>query len=395
MKQAKQQNTDLGQAGTFLQTLLSPDEKEKSPASGNESQSHRQINGRPKVPKIDPMVRFSDPPAPPPQQPLPEKPDANSSPPDSTGHSFLKRTDTEPPRAGISGSPTNPQASQILSLVDALTAAKKELDSQGARVKQLEDMLQQERAARETAEERARQLSDSEKPVEENSGSSNTSSTTNSELSSQGPQEQTEITPVNVSSLPFSEGKTAQAPPPDTDLQSRLDLLVAEMQEMKQHMEQYRQRAEKAEQDAASTRSSLTQMIERFRQENAEAAAVAEIEVATNNNIVIERSREAEGTDSNAASPSGKMNRSNVPSLSSEKRLMPQSGSSLVHTQHPSRISSNVHQALVALLQDNDGNPLSNSEVMTSSAPYASMLGVVLIGVGLMAYLNSWQGREK
>jgi hypothetical protein len=33
--------------------------------------------------------------------------------------------------------------------------------------------------------------------------------------------------------------------------------------------------------------------------------------------------------------------------------------------------------------------------MLLQSAPYASILGVVLIGVGLMTYLNSWQKLEK
>jgi hypothetical protein len=35
------------------------------------------------------------------------------------------------------------------------------------------------------------------------------------------------------------------------------------------------------------------------------------------------------------------------------------------------------------------------NEMLLQSAPYASILGVVLIGVGLMTYLNSWQKLEK
>lgn len=32
---------------------------------------------------------------------------------------------------------------------------------------------------------------------------------------------------------------------------------------------------------------------------------------------------------------------------------------------------------------------------MEEASPYASMLGVVLLGVGLMAYLNGWQKMDK
>jgi len=33
--------------------------------------------------------------------------------------------------------------------------------------------------------------------------------------------------------------------------------------------------------------------------------------------------------------------------------------------------------------------------MLEQSAPYASMLGVVLLGVGIMAYLNGWQKMDK
>lgn len=35
------------------------------------------------------------------------------------------------------------------------------------------------------------------------------------------------------------------------------------------------------------------------------------------------------------------------------------------------------------------------SKVLENSGPYASMVGVVLIGIGLMAYLNGWQKIER
>ena len=393
MKQIKQQNGDLGQTGTFLHTLLTPDEKDKSHAT-SDSQAQRQVNGRTKISKIDPIVRFSDPPAPPPQQPLPEKPDARSSPSDSIGHGFLKRSETERPRGSASNSPTNPQSSQILSLVEALSTAKKELDFQGARVKQLEDLLLQERTARENAEERARQLESSEKADVTLSGSSSAES---DHLALPSSDEQSENTPINASQLPFPAANGQQEEVPEKEVQSRLDLMVAEMQEMKQHMEQYRQRAEKAEADASSTRASLAALIERFRQENAEAAAAAELAVASGSGDSSESSKDMATAISNTASVTSKItgSPSSSSALSAESRGAAQPGSALVRSQRQSKLNANIHQALVSLLQDNDGNPLSNSDLMYSSAPYASMLGVVLIGVGLMAYLNSWQGGEK
>lgn len=388
MKNMKQQNGDLGQTGTFLQTLLSPDEKEKPQISPRDSQNQRQSNGRSKGAKIDPLVRFSDPPAPPPQQPLPEKPDAKTSPSDNTGHGFLKRSETEKPAlpGSQSNSPVSGQSSQILSLVEALNTAKKELDSQGARVKQLEDLLQQERTAREHAEERARQLENDENDQTQTEGLAKSDQASNKSDQEASQSSDTSRPIDSISNQPSIK----ESGSPDEGLQSRLDILLAEMQEMKQQMEHYRQHADKAESEAATTRASLVEMISRFREENSEAAAAVEKAVADSIGLDDKATNGAAVTDSSLL-----LGPTLRPTRSNNLRQLSPSGSSLVHSRYPTRMSSNLQQALTSLLQNDNGDPMNRNELMTYSAPYASMLGVVLLGVGLMAYLNSWQGREK
>src|ERR1700761_3154636 len=163
MRAARQQADELDQAGSFLNSLLTPGAEQPKPQSmSKEVTSQRPPNGRVKAPKMEHVSRFADPPAPPPQHPLPEKPDSLKASPVTTSFTnLLKRGDTAKQsnnNSQSSQSPTNPQSSQMLSLIEALSIAKKELDSQGARVKQLEDMLKLERSAREDAEERARRL---------------------------------------------------------------------------------------------------------------------------------------------------------------------------------------------------------------------------------------------
>lgn len=102
MRTAKQQAQDLEQTNSFLHALLSTDRKEGMvPPIQGENTSSRMVNGKPRMPKIDSMSRFSDPPAPPPQQPLPEKPDlARSSPFDTGLTSSFKRSETTRPGSG-------------------------------------------------------------------------------------------------------------------------------------------------------------------------------------------------------------------------------------------------------------------------------------------------------
>lgn len=390
MKQVRHQNTDLGQTNTFLQSLLSPDEKEKSQSSPRDSHGQRQMNGRPKAPKIDPLVRFSDPPAPPPQQPLPEKPDAKSSPSDMVPNNILKRSDTERPRSSASNSPTNAQSSQILSLVEALSSARKELDTQGSRVKQLEELLQQERTARQSAEERARllEVGDGAKPNPDTSLKPGETADVVTPIDKSSPSRRNELAKFGPSPGVSSVDATSA----EQALQLRLDLLLTEMQEMKQQMEQYRQRAEKAESDAVSTQASLAQMISRLREENGDVAAAAEKAVADG---IVSSNADPQSGVKQSSSLAGPTLRPKKNSTSEKRQLSPSAPSALVRSQHPSRISSNLHQALATLLQNDNMDPMNSSELVSQSAPYASMLGVVLLGVGLMAYLNSWQGREK
>src|SRR6202044_2189477 len=116
----------LGRTENFFGTLLSKEDiKENDKPPAVEVPKGPQVNGAALPFRADPKPRFSDPPAPPPQQPLPEKPDvARASPTDASSHSVLKKSDTAK-SSTFGGSPTNPHSSQILSLVEALSSAKK------------------------------------------------------------------------------------------------------------------------------------------------------------------------------------------------------------------------------------------------------------------------------
>jgi uncharacterized protein YlxW (UPF0749 family) len=373
MKAAKQQTQELDQTSTFLTTLLSTDNKDEKPSSPPLEIVHqRMTNGKAKVPRLESMSRFSDPPAPPPQQPLPEKPDIpRSSPTDASSHTILKRNDTAKGGSTFGGSPTNPHSSQILSLVEALSSAKKELDSQAARVKHLEDMLKEERLARESAEERARRLEEHTSyrtvaGVEEVAGGADNN-----------PSAEAADTIKPWEDMNGSAEPKASPPNSEQDLQHKLDIIVAEMAEMKQEMDRYQKRAEVAETDASTARSSLAEMITRLRKANATEAAAAE---NSSDGILLPAS--PPDTTSPEAGES-----------SSSSITLSKHGSHVVngHVRAPSRLPEQLERALATVLRDSNGN----GEMLAQTAPYASMLGVVLLGVGLMAYLNSWQKVEK
>lgn len=366
MKQAKQHSQDLRETDEFLHTLIASDSPDKEKMNNHKSENAvRQVNGRPKVPRLDPISRFSDPPAPPPQQPLPEKPDAARRPSHEPVVGALKRTETEKPAKPGSAvsSPVSRESSQIVSLIEALSTTKKELEAQNSRVKELEDLLRQERSARESAEEKARQ---SQPGRSEDEAAPENPDVDSAEQEVPEVEEITKPHDIHEANGLLEDAETEKSEhPPVLDaqtekLQQQLNNMVTELVEMKQQVETFKQRAEKAEDESAETRKSLAEMIESIRCE-----------------------REAQAGKTTASPNEASSTELNFDGVD-EKKL-----SSAYHGVD-SRHLKEVENAVTALTQKQ-----RHHKMMENSTPYASMLGVVLLGVGLMAYLNGWQKIER
>ncbi|KAF2724748.1 hypothetical protein K431DRAFT_132082 [Polychaeton citri CBS 116435] len=99
-------------------------------------------------------LSFTEPPAPPPQAPLPEKPDVARALADPVIQPLLRRNDTARPVLDNNNSPTRgaDHSSDILRLCEELKYAKTELSAHQEKLKFLEDQLAKERAARETSD---------------------------------------------------------------------------------------------------------------------------------------------------------------------------------------------------------------------------------------------------
>lgn len=286
---------------------------------------------------------------------------------------------------------------QVRSLVEALTTAQKEISTQGERLKEVEEALRKEREDRKSAEERAVRLE---------SGLPLTSRASETAISSKGSAE------VDTSRL-----------------QSLLDVMRAEMDEMRKQMERYRQRAETAEESSQQDRKSLVEMVESIQKRN---------EAVRRNK---ERRRAANGNDAHAEkvrryseSDEDEIEELNIELHGEVERAVFRLNGDL----HPSKhgINGTAHSPSISHLQEMgkaavasllssgssatgqsppqasgqetaDGQDVSspymhqNREVqqqrgrthehLVQSAPYASLIGVVLLGVGMMAYLNGWQ----
>ncbi|KAL8807236.1 MAG: hypothetical protein Q9223_004332 [Gallowayella weberi] len=430
LKQAKQQSQDLHRTSDFFTTLLALGPGEPMPKSPIKKQleESRQPNGiSPAAAHLDAISPFSQPPAPPPQQPLPAKPDSSRfTNPEPITHFPLRRSETERPKS-LSMSPTRPEppSSQILALVEALNTAKKEIDSQGDRVKQLETLLKRERKARESAEECARRfmtgqvtpsdgreasVTDHEAPEpsteQSKDGSSQTGSNTSS-LSNDSDSITTIIAPQNPDEI-HRETKAVDAS--TSRLQERLDQMVQEMGQMKTQMESYRRRAEGAE----AERTSLADMIEQIRLD------AARKESSSSNGSIVQPSKHASGVKEVADIPSSATDqpKRSTSGLWNGTSFSPSSSSSSPHgrrqpngtlvsaagvTMEKDNSTSNLQvleRSMAAALQSATTTARGESagggrEVVLQSAPYVSMVGVVLIGVGIMTWLNGWQKVER
>jgi chromosome segregation ATPase len=266
---------------------------------------------------------------------------------------------------------------QLSSLTEALTNAKKEIESQGMRLRDLETLLNEERRAREDAEERAARLeretnkdhSDAETVVGED------------ELEKVDPTvpEHEELTGLeNESPAPSSVDDAAAR------LQSRLDLMMAEMNEMKQQMERYRERAETAEANSKT----LAEMIENIRKDNAKAASKDALRRSRSDAASAKTDVKAD-TDVNEAEE-GEITIIRQEDLDDDgpKASLPTQSQRNGHivVQNGSK-QSGKSTSLVARKLDRDS--------MYYGGPVGAMVTVVAIGVAVMAMLNQYPKGER
>ncbi|KAJ5735126.1 uncharacterized protein N7483_000251 [Penicillium malachiteum] len=382
LRQAKQQSQDLRQTDEFLTAIMKPGYAEKEKATkptSFDSNGPRQLNGRPKMPRVDSFSRFSDPPAPPPQQPLPEKPDAL---PRSGSDTFspLKRSDTEKSKPVATGSPVSRDSSQILSLIEALSSTKRDLETQGVRVKELENLYLQEKAARESAEEKVKQLelhsTSQSTEVKVEDGEKHETDEKHELLDSEAVERPNGSIKMSDGSADSDPQQPEPAVKVDTAaLEHRLETMMQEMEVVRKQMAAFKEQAESAEEGKAQAHTSLAEMIETLRQERAEKAALQ----ASISHV------DAKGHDQTKATIS-EVHAIGNGTANPEKK----NDSSKAPFDPASLHKDDLDSAASAMATE-----WRRRKLLQESSPYASMFGVVLLGVGIMAYLNGWQKLDK
>jgi hypothetical protein len=249
--------------------------------------------------------------------------------------------------------------------VEALATAKKEIDTQSARMRDLEEMLQKERQARELAEEVAKRL-------ELQSSESKTNGPTKA-ISGGSLMEEAFEPPSE--SLETKNGEDLEKPKiVDTKsisastllLEQRLETMLGEMQQMMEQMESFKQRAETAETERDADRKTLAEMVEKIRSD--------------------ESTRALSSTE-RARSPLRKTATGNSGALNTLGPMLQKAGLT-----NGSLVGSKGEADQVRLLAETLARPPGGRDpLLYQATPYASMLGVVLLGMGLMAYMNGWQ----
>ncbi|KAL2754004.1 hypothetical protein ACRALDRAFT_1075927 [Sodiomyces alcalophilus JCM 7366] len=398
MRNAKLQSQDLGRTGQFISTLLSKHDVKDLEKPEVPEPPRPLVNGNPVSFRSDAKARFSDPPAPPPQQPLPEKPDV---PP-------LKRGAMDRPRSQTSASPVRTDnMSQILQLTEALGNTRRELDSQTARMRDLEEMLQKEREARELAEDLARRLEDTaiSKDVDgvgladvDGAPKANGTDGLLEEAAFEPPREgQPESVDVEMTD---ADTITEEAPPPpppppvesvDTvaaQFQAKIDAMVSEISELRQQMEAWRARCETAEAERDADRQSLADMVLKIRkdEEARQAAAEAEAQSRSSSRRGRNPSRSGSGSRSRSRGKSAEENRGAAHDQASSEAGKPQPQDE-DSDEDPSD-KPTLSRANTVTPNSVPTSTLSRRQLLLEGIPYASMLGVVLLGMGVMAYIN-------
>jgi len=383
---AQQQSHELQRSAQFLDNIINattPPQDSTSPPLGL-SQDPRRSSVLVKDTGL--KSRFAEPPNPPPQAPLPEKPT------DVSGNlGGFKRSDTEKPKIP-NGTSTGSlrvdagTATQIATLSDALAASKKEFENQSKRLREMENMLVEERVKRENAEARAQRLEKRGVAV----STDNIQRLSDSSNKAEGDE--------NDSNTPIEDEATSEIgkkPPPQAStsqsatekLQKRFDLLLAEFQEVKQSAEKWKcekEVAEKERDEERKEKTSLMEMVEKLRKEEQERQTKKDNK---------QEKRKASKKDI----PQGDSTADQEETAADDADNDPPSMDPETLKSKPISLpNGHFTSSLLQSHSRNGGTATKRADgQFVQAAPYLSAMSVVLVGVAIMAMINKMSNGEK
>ena len=359
MKLAMQQSQEIARARQSIEGILGGTLKSPIESDPNSDKSRPS----PIKAKKDLKAHFSEPPAPPPQAPLPEKPDVARALADPLIQPLLRRSDTARPPSASSSPTRSDHSGDILRLCEELKLAKGELSNQSERMRTLESQLAQERSARESAEERAQRLEHSDRKDSKESS----------------PKQETAEIDGLVDRV---------AGPASDDTQGQLNRVMAQMDEMKQQIEQYRQRAESAETERDEACQSLAEMVAQKRKENADRKDIRS------------PSRSRRSPSKRAPQLDGKMSETNGHAIAPQPQsptgltLLEKAGLDVdqpITDEQAKMITQYLHTEVLKPSAGGGGE----SALVYHGRPLASAVTVVILGMALMHWMNGWPKVER
>lgn len=375
---AKQQSQEIQRTSEFFDALLSPKPVIEEPEShtGNKSRSGE-----------IPLSRANSTSAlPPPPQLVSWEPPRVSPAPNDRSSPKLKSEKTVKP------DPTSPPT-PLPSLADALAKARKELEAKTARVKDLEDALKREKNARELAEDRAAELEtasrvlggaprertlgefEAEKVLADEKSEMDDTETIcgDDEKSLDGQPMEDETSSDDGHTIDVKVDPSALAAAEAANrFQRRFEEMMLELQSAKAEIETYKSRTTAAEKESDTTRKTLQEMVEDFQRKE-EARKARERQFGSQTESVIVQSA---GMQANADM--------------THDEIM---GTVINGTVKQSDIGKKFPNGTAIASEDLARTSLALSK--RTAAPYVSIIGVMLLGVGMMAVLNSWQKGER
>jgi len=355
MKLAMQQSQDIARARLTIENMLGG-------AKGDDKNSKSASEKAKASPTKSMKTQFSEPPAPPPQAPLPEKPDVARALADPIILPLLKRVDAARSPSTTSSPTRIDHSGDIIRLCEELKRAKGELTDQSERMRTLEDELAQERIARESAEERARGLEQSER----------------------------RDSPTDDSRSVVEDGASDDRDA-HQELQAQLNRVKLSMDEMKQQMELYRQRAEHAEAERDEARQSLAEMVEQKRKENTEQ--LARVAAGSNKSSRSNGKRPAHADGKLTTGLNGNASKdASVATSPTSEHLLEKAGIELGQpiTQEQARLMTQYLAQDVLGLQSPSSVEAVESTLLYYGIPYGSFAAVIVLGYLAMTWVNQW-----
>lgn len=300
-----------------------------------------------------------------------------------------------------SDKPEPPQ--HLFSLVSQLRDARLELEAKSAKMRELEELLRKERTAREMAEDRAAQLELASLSLrkQERQLKENLNRTRASEDSIDLDDDQADDISIAGSEdtvlgldLDFNEKRnlvrdeaTVAAAEAAAQLQKKVEEMMAELEQAKEEIESYRQRVRTAEEDGEKSRKSLAEMVATLRADEERRRKSAKshgIQTDSAPRPVLAHFGVQTIVDIEPVTPATVIETGGEGAINANGSIM--------------KLANGSHKKLSVMELPGNTKLMkqAHSRSMSSqSAPYVSIVSVVIIGVGIMAVLNSWQKGER